>query len=82
MCPTMETGLLVRRRTERTDTKRAAWRRLEGVVQSERRAPRPASHRGTLWRMSFTLDKTDSVVFPQLVGKPLLLGNSMQQSLC
>ena len=59
----METGLLVRRRTEPTDTKRAAWRSLEGVVQSERRAPRPASHPRRLWRMSFILDKTDSLRF-------------------
>ena len=59
----METGLLVRRRMEPTDTKRVAWRSLEGVVQSERRAPRPASHSRRLWRMSFILDKTDSLRF-------------------
>ena len=63
MCPIMEMGFLVRCRTDPTDTERMAWRNLEGVVQSERRAPRPASPWRRLWRMPFILDKTDCLWF-------------------
>lgn len=82
MCPIVETGIMVRSRID------SYWCEKSGLEEpgrgdSEWGAPPGKSLTGEGFRMmAFILDETDSVVSPQLVGKPLLLGASIQWSLC